>query len=150
MSHAATPTEPCLACDIAAGTRTLAGGILFRDAGFVVHALSGPSPIRGWLILTSERHARAWVDLAPSELAALGPLAAKVMAAQRTALGADHVYGFAIGDVLRHFHLHLVPRFADTPERLRGRRCFEGTPGDMLPEDDLARAARAVAGALAG
>ncbi len=92
---------------------------------------------------------RAWYDLDFSELAALGPLAARVMAAQREALGAEHVYAFAIGDVVRHFHLHLVPRFAETPERLRGKRCFEGRPEDMLPGDEVARAARAVAVALA-
>jgi diadenosine tetraphosphate (Ap4A) HIT family hydrolase len=99
-------------------------------------------------VLTSERHARAWYDLPPAELAALGPLAARIMAAQRAVLGAEHVYAFAIGDVLRHFHLHLVPRFADTPERLRGRRCFEGTPADMIAAEEVERAARAVAAAL--
>jgi diadenosine tetraphosphate (Ap4A) HIT family hydrolase len=149
LRHPVSPTEPCLACDIAAGARTLTSGLLLREAGFVVHALADPSPIRGWLVLTSERHARAWVDLAPEELAGLGPLAAKVMTAQRAALGAEHVYAFAIGDLLRHFHLHLVPRFADTPERLRGRRCFEGRPDDMLPDGEIVRAARAVGRALA-
>ncbi len=142
--------EPCLACELVRGARTLPGGILLRDGGFALHVLADPSPIRGWLVLTSERHARAWYDLAPAELAALGPLAARVMAAQRTALGAEHVYAFAIGDVLRHFHLHLVPRHADAPERLRGRRCFEGRPEDALPEPEVARAAQAVAAALKG
>src|SRR5512142_2980325 len=140
--------ESCLACEVIRGARTLPGGILLREGGFALTVLADPSPLRGWLVLTSERHARAWYDLAPAESAALGPLAARVMAAQRAALGAEHVYAFAIGDVLRHFHLHLVPRFADTPERLRGRRCFEGAPGDMLPEVALAEAARAVARAL--
>jgi diadenosine tetraphosphate (Ap4A) HIT family hydrolase len=56
------------------------------------------------------------------------------------------VYAFSIGDAVRHFHLHLVPRYADTPERLRGRRCFEGRPEDMLPESEVDRAAGAVAG----
>jgi diadenosine tetraphosphate (Ap4A) HIT family hydrolase len=121
---------------------------VLREGGFALHALADPSPLRGWLVLTSERHVRAWYDLPPAELAALGPLAARVMAAQRVALGAEHVYAFAIGDVLRHFHLHLVPRFADTPERLRGRRCFEGRPEDMLAAEEVARAARAVAAAL--
>jgi diadenosine tetraphosphate (Ap4A) HIT family hydrolase len=101
-------------------------------------------------VLTSERHARAWYDLDGAELAALGPLAARVMAAQRAVLGAEHVYAFAIGDVLRHFHLHLVPRHADTPERLRGRRCFEGRPEDMRPEAEVVAAGRAVAAALGG
>jgi diadenosine tetraphosphate (Ap4A) HIT family hydrolase len=72
------------------------------------------------------------------------------MAAQRTALGAEHAYAFSIGDAVRHFHLHLVPRYADTPERLRGRRCFEGAPEDMLPAAEVERAVAALAAALRG
>jgi diadenosine tetraphosphate (Ap4A) HIT family hydrolase len=137
--------EPsCLACELVRGARAVPGGVVHREGGFVLHALADPSPIAGWLVLTSERHARAWYDLEAPELSALGPLAARVMSAQRAALGAEHVYALAIGDVLRHFHLHLVPRYADTPERLRGRRCFEGTPADMLPDELLAGAAAKV------
>jgi diadenosine tetraphosphate (Ap4A) HIT family hydrolase len=143
-----TDRDACLACDLVAGARSPPGGILLREGGLALHALADASPIRGWLVLTSERHARAWYDLDAEALASLGPLAARVMAAQRRVLGAEHVYAFAIGDVLRHFHLHLVPRFADTPERLRGRRCFEGRPEDALADDEVVRAARAVAAAL--
>lgn len=143
-----TATDSCLACDLVRGARTVPGGVLLREGGFVLHAVADRSPLRGWLVLTSERHARAWYDLTPGESSALGPLAARVMAAQRAALGAQHVYAFAIGDLLPHFHLHLVPRFADTPDRLRGRRCFEGAPADLLPDAELERAARAVATAL--
>jgi len=139
-----TDPQPCLACDLVSGERTSPGGILLREGGFALHVLADPSPIAGWLVLTSERHARAWYDLTPAEAAALGPLAARIMNAQRAALGAEHVYAFAIGDLLPHFHLHLVPRYADTPERLRGRRCFEGRPQDAVPEDRIAAAARAV------
>lgn len=124
------------------------GGVLRREAGFALHALDGPSPLRGWLVLTAERHVRAWYDLPEAEATALGPLAARVMRAQRSALGAEHVYAFAIGDVLHHFHLHLVPRFHDTPERLRGRGCFEARPEELLPEAEVVRAARAVASRL--
>ena len=140
--------ESCIGCDIVSGARSVTGGVLLRAGGFALHALADPSPLRGWLVLTSERHARALYDLDDAEAGALGPLAARVMRAQRAVLGAEHVYAFAIGDVLRHFHLHLVPRYADTPERLRGRRCFEGTAADLLPDDDLAAAARRVAAAL--
>jgi diadenosine tetraphosphate (Ap4A) HIT family hydrolase len=147
MTHPVKPT--CLACEIAAGRAEVPGGVLWRAGGFVLHALADPTPLPGWLVLTSARHARAWYDLDPAELEGLGPAAAKVMAAQRLVLHAEHVYAFAIGDVLHHFHLHLVPRFAGTPERLRGRRCFEGLPGDMIPRADVERAARAVADELA-
>jgi diadenosine tetraphosphate (Ap4A) HIT family hydrolase len=141
--------ESCIACGVVRGIRGPPGGILLRRAGFVLHAVLDPTPLRGWLVLTSERHARGWYDLGEAEAAALGPLAARVMAAQRAALGAEHVYAFAIGDLVKHFHLHLVPRYPDTPERLRGRRCFEGRPEDALPDAAVERAARDVAAALA-
>jgi diadenosine tetraphosphate (Ap4A) HIT family hydrolase len=143
-------SESCIACDVVGGVRRTPGGVLLRQGGFVLHALADPSPLRGWVVLTSDVHARAWPDLGAGALAALGPLAARVMSSQRTALGAEHVYAFSIGDAVRHFHLHLVPRYADTPERLRGRRCFEGQPEDMLPEPELARAATMIREVLCG
>jgi diadenosine tetraphosphate (Ap4A) HIT family hydrolase len=142
--------EPaCTACRIVAGAEDPPGGVVYREGGLALHALPGPSPLRGWLVLTSEVHARAWPDLPAEVVAALGPLAARVMRAQREVLGAEHVYAFAIGDVVRHFHLHLVPRYAATPDRLRGRGAFEARPDEMLDAGALAEAAAAVAAALA-
>ncbi len=142
--------HPCLACRIVAGEVRPAGGIVWRGDGLTVHGLADPCPIPGWLVLTSDRHARALDDLEPGELAALGPAAARVMRAQRAALGAEHVYAFAIGDALHHFHLHLVPRFADTPVRLRGRGCFDARAEDALPGWRIVAAAEAVRRAVAG
>ncbi len=144
MSH----DRSCTACRIVLGERDTPGGILLREAGFVLHAVADATPLAGWLVLTSEDHVRGWWDLGPPAAAALGPLAARVMAAQRAALGAEVVYAFSIGEVVRHFHLHLVPRYAGTPDRLRGRRCFEGRPEDMLGVDEVARAAAAVRAAI--
>ncbi|HEX9290965.1 MAG TPA: HIT family protein [Anaeromyxobacteraceae bacterium] len=141
--------HPCLACRIVAGEVRPAGGIVWRGDGLTVHGLADPCPIPGWLVLTSDRHARALDDLEPGELAALGPAAARVMRAQRAALGAEHVYAFAIGDALHHFHLHLVPRFADTPVRLRGRGCFDARAEDALPGWRIVAAAEAVRRAVA-
>lgn len=143
-------SESCIACEVVSGVRRTPGGILLREGGLALHAVADATPLRGWVVLTSERHVRAWPDLDAAALAALGPLAARVMAAQRGALGAEHVYAFSIGDAVRHFHLHLVPRYADTPERLRGRRCFEGGPEDMLAEAEVAAAVERLAGALRG
>ncbi len=140
--------ESCFACEVVSGSRSVPGGILLRAGGLALHAFAGVAPLRGWLVLTSERHFRAWYDLGPAELASLGPLAARVMNAQREALGAEHVYAFAIGDVLHHFHLHLVPRFAATPQRLRGRGCFDARPEDALPAWRVVAAAEAVRRAL--
>jgi diadenosine tetraphosphate (Ap4A) HIT family hydrolase len=143
-------SEYCIACDITRGGLRPPGGVLLREGGFVLHAVADRTPLRGWVVLTAERHARALDHLTPESLTALGPLAARVVAAQRAALGAEHVYAFSIGDAVPHFHLHLVPRYPETPERLRGRRCFEGRPEEVLPEREVEQAAQALAAALRG
>src|SRR5439155_193229 len=141
-SRVADLNDPCLACEIVAGRVRPPGGTLLREGPFLLHGVALESPIRGWLVLTTVRHARALYDLAPGELYALGPFAARVMNAQREALGADHAYAYALGDRLHHFHLHLVPRFADTPDRLRGGRIFTAAPEGALPAADIEAAAQ--------
>jgi diadenosine tetraphosphate (Ap4A) HIT family hydrolase len=140
--------RPCLACRIVAGEMRPAGGIIWRGDGLTVHGLADPCPIPGWLVLTSDRHARALYDLEPGELAAVGPVAARVMRAQLATLGAQHVYAFSVCDELLHFHLHLVPRFADTPQRLRARGCFDARPDDALPAWRIVGAAEALRRAM--
>jgi diadenosine tetraphosphate (Ap4A) HIT family hydrolase len=137
-----------MACELLAGRREVPGGLVWRGGGLALHALDGPCPIPGWLVLTAERHCRALYDLDDEAAASLGPIARGVAAAQRSALGAEHVYAFAIGDVLHHFHLHLVPRYPATPQRLRGRGAFDATPADAVAGDELAAAAGLVAEAL--
>lgn len=141
--------DPCLGCAIVSGATRPVGGVLARASGLVLHGVAGPSPVPGWLVLSSERHVRAWYELDAPAAGELGPLAARVMRAQREVLGAEHAYAFAIGDVLRHFHLHLVPRFPDTPRRLWGRAVFDAPEADHRPAEELEAAARAVAAALA-
>ncbi|MFP2929352.1 HIT family protein [Pyxidicoccus sp. 3LG] len=140
--------DPCLGCAITRGDTRPVGGVLARAPGLVLHGVAGPSPVAGWVVISSERHVRAWYDLDAEAARELGPLAARVMRAQREVLGAEHAYAFAIGDVLRHFHLHLVPRFPQTPQRLWGRAAFDATPADHRPAEELESAARALAAAL--
>ncbi|MCY1046588.1 HIT family protein [Corallococcus sp. bb12-1] len=140
--------HPCLGCAIVRGDTRTTGGVLARAPGWVLHAVASPSPVPGWVVLTSEQHVRGWYDLDEAPSRELGPLAARVMRAQREVLGAEHVYAFAIGDVLLHFHLHLVPRFADTPPHLRGRGVFDAAPTEHRSPEELEAAARRLATAL--
>jgi diadenosine tetraphosphate (Ap4A) HIT family hydrolase len=142
-------SEPiCTACELLAGRREVPGGLVWRGGGLALHALDGPCPIPGWLVLTAARHCRAIHDLDAEAAAALGAVAQRVARAQRELLGAEHVYLLAIGDLLHHFHLHLVPRYAATPQRLRGRGAFDAAPADGRPAEELAAAARLVGEAL--
>ena len=138
----------CAACEIVRGARVPLGGVLLRSGGFVLHAVDGPTPVPGWLVLTAERCTRAVYTLGEDELAALMPLAARVMRLQRERLGAEHVYLFAIGDVLTHCHVHLVPRYADTPAHLRGRGVFDAKPPEHLAPGAVAAACRTLQAGL--
>ena len=140
--------DPCLGCAVVAGGVRPVGGVLARSAGLVLHGVASPTPLPGWVVLTSVRHARALYDLEEETARELGPFAARVMRAQREVLGAEHAYAFAIGDVLRHFHLHLVPRYAHTPRRLWGRGAFDAGPEEARGEAEVEAAARALAAAL--
>lgn len=140
--------NPCLACQIVAREVRPPGGVIARRDGLILHGLADPSPLPGWVVITSERHVRGLYDLDESDLMGLGPFAAEVMRAQRLVLGAEHVYAFALGDVLLHFHLHLIPRYPATPERLRGRNAFEAQPGDLRSVQEIEDAAAALGRAL--
>jgi diadenosine tetraphosphate (Ap4A) HIT family hydrolase len=142
-------TPECPACAVVRGERVLPGGILLREGPFVVHAVDGATPVPGWLVVTAVRCTRAVYTLEGEELAALMPLCARVMQAQQRGLGAEHVYLFAIGDVLRHCHVHLVPRFADTPAHLRGRGVFDARPEEQLGRAAVEAACRTLRDALA-
>lgn len=141
--------EPCLGCAVVGGTTRPVGGILARAPGLVLHGVAGPSPVPGWVVLSSERHVRGLYDLDEPTARELGAFAARVMRAQRQVLGAEHAYAFAIGDVLRHFHLHLVPRYPDTPPHLWGRAVFEAAAHEHRPAEELEAAAQRLAQALA-
>ena len=145
----APPPPSCLECEIVAGRVRPPGGVLWRRDGLVVHAVAAPTPVRGWLVIAPERHVRAVYDLDDAETARLATLARRLMRLQREVLGAAHAYQVAIGEVLHHAHVHVIPRYDDTPERLRGPRVFLAEPGDALPEREAEAAATELARALA-
>lgn len=122
-------------CDVVSGAKPVAGGLILETPLFVVHALVGPTPLPGWAVVAPRRHAGWWWELTDDEARELGPLAKRVLLAQRSALGAVHGYAFAIGDVLHHMHLHLIPRYAETPKTLWARAAFDSKPEQHLPDD---------------
>jgi diadenosine tetraphosphate (Ap4A) HIT family hydrolase len=141
---------PCLACEIVAGRHVPPGGLLARREGFLLHGVPGPTPVAGWVVLTPERHVRGTYDLTPEEAERLGRLAVEVQRAQREVLRAEHVYLVALGEVLLHAHVHLIPRYADTPAHLRGPRVFLASPAEMASAGEVEAATEALRRALRG
>jgi diadenosine tetraphosphate (Ap4A) HIT family hydrolase len=143
------PAPSCIGCDIRDGRVRPPGGVVHRDRHFVVYGFPEPSPVRGYVIVSSIRHVRGLYDLDEAEAAALGPLLVRIQRAQKAALSADHAYAFVLGDKVPHFHAHVVPRFADSPPNLRGGRIFQITVADARPAAEIEAACRALGEELA-
>ena len=134
----------CVQCDVVSGAKTPLGGLVLETPLFVAHGILAGTPLPGWLVLAPKRHARWWWEMSDEEARELGVLAKKLLLAQREALGAVHAYEVALGDVLHHMHLHLVPRFEDTPKSLWGRAAFDSKPEQHLADEAVLRAIEAV------
>jgi histidine triad (HIT) family protein len=130
------PDPDCLFCGIIAGG--VPGQIVDRDERTVAFMDINPAT-RGHALVVPRRHARNLLEIAPDELAVT------VQAAQRLArrvvdrLGADGVNllnscGSVAWQTVFHFHIHVIPRYADDPLRLP----WIPAPGDA---DEIAAAA---------
>ena len=123
-------TEPnCIFCEIIAGE--LPGQIVGEDERTVAFMDINPAT-QGHALVVPRRHVRDLLEIEQGELAAT------VLAAQRLArrvherLGADGVNlmngcGSAAWQTVFHFHIHVIPRYADDPLRLP----WTPAPGDM-------------------
>lgn len=140
----------CSACEIVAGRLVPPGGLVIRDRGLELFGVNAPTPVAGWLMITTSRHVRCLADLTDDEAARVAMLAARVQRAQRDVLGAETCYAVSLGEVVKHFHLHIVPRYASTPERLRGPKIFQASDADAIPAADQVAAVEALRRALLG
>lgn len=117
------PTAPCLVCDKHSLGDDVPGGVLYDDGLiYAGHSLpiDTPDVALGYLMVEPRRHVAKLGDLTDEEAAGLMIVANRLANALRDCEKADHVYSFVFGERIPHLHLHLAPRYADTPRALRG------------------------------
>ena len=103
---------------------------------------------RGHALVVPRAHAADLLDIAVDDLAACAVTARHVAGLALRNLGADGVNvlnacGAAAWQTVFHFHLHVVPRYSDDPDRDGLRLPWIPAPGDA---DDIAAAARDLVG----
>lgn len=120
--------EDCITCRLNRGEMTGSpGGILYRDHLWVLEHAIEPIPLVGWLVLKTYRHVEAFADLADEEAVTFGPLTRRITRAMTAVLHPEKVYLslYAEARDFPHLHVHLIPRFADTPPDHRGPGIFQ-------------------------
>jgi len=137
MSKLAPVHDPdCLFCNIVAGE--LPSTIIDEDERVIAFMDINPAT-RGHALVVPRNHAKDLLEIAPEDLSAT------VLGAQRLArraserLGADGVNlinscGAPAWQTVFHFHVHVIPRYADDPLRLP----WVPAPGDT---DEISAAA---------
>ena len=131
----------CLFCKIVAGdipaTRV-------REDDRTVAFMDINPATRGHLLVVPRAHATDLREVPPEDLAACAAAAQELAARQLERLGADGVNllnscGAAAWQTVFHFHVHVIPRYANDPLRLP----WVPGPGDR---DEIAAAAQKITG----
>jgi histidine triad (HIT) family protein len=112
--------DDCLFCKIVAGE--LPAEKVAEDERTVAFMDINPAT-RGHLLVVPRKHARDLLDIEPDELAAVAQAAQRMGRRAVDALDADGVNlinscGAAAWQTVFHFHIHVIPRYADDPLRL--------------------------------
>lgn len=135
----------CFICEKHALGDDVPGGVLFDDgvvyAGHT-HPLESDDAALGYLMVEPRRHAARLGDLTDEEAARIGVVVNRLSRALREVAGAQHVYSFVFGDRVDHLHVHLAPRYPDTPKELFGLGAVGIQHSREVPRggvDDIAR-----------
>ena len=110
----------CIFCKIVAGE--LPSAQVHEDERTLAFMDINPAT-RGHLLVIPKRHATDLLDMDPEDLAACAAVAQQLAQRAMDRLGADGVNLLnscraAAWQTVFHFHLHVIPRYADDPLRL--------------------------------
>jgi histidine triad (HIT) family protein len=120
--------EDCIFCKIVAGE--LPATIIDEDEHTVAFMDIAPAT-RGHALVVPRRHSRDLLEIGAEDLTACNLTAQRVARRVHERLGADGVNlinscGARAWQTVFHFHLHVIPRYADDPLKLP----WSPTPGD--------------------
>ena len=110
--------EDCLICRKHLGQEPVPpGGYIYETAHWMVcHAPVKTGPL-GTLFIESKRHFLDFAEFNAAEGTSYGVLASRVSAALKQLTDATRIYHLSTVEGIPHFHVWLVPRAKNIPER---------------------------------
>jgi diadenosine tetraphosphate (Ap4A) HIT family hydrolase len=110
--------ETCLICNKHKGTEAIPpGGYIYEDQHWMVcHAPLNAGPL-GTLFIESKRHFLDFAEFNQGEQSSYGEIASRVSAALKKLTDATRIYHISTVEGVPHFHIWLIPRRQDIPER---------------------------------
>jgi histidine triad (HIT) family protein len=110
--------QACFICRKHQGEIIVPGGCIYEDEFiYVGHIGSNDNMVYlGYLIVDLKRHAAGLGDLTEEESQTIGSILNRVGKALKDVQNAEHIYSFVHGDAFPHFHVHVIPRYPNTPK----------------------------------
>jgi histidine triad (HIT) family protein len=134
----------CFVCHKHRDVILMPGGPVAADDLVVVSHVSPRAPFvtgglvcLGHLVVEPRRHAPGWADLTDAEAGAVGRWCARASRALLSVTDAERVYSAVIGHGVPHLHVHLIPRYPQTPSEYEWHR-VNAWPGAQASEDQAA------------
>lgn len=135
----------CFICTKQASGDGLGQGVIYEDdLVFASHGIveENDRAYLGYLYVETRRHVAQLGDLTVAEAAAVGVLVNDLSRVLRSSEGVEHVYSHVYGYGGPHLHIHLQPRYANTPEEYCPKRIGGGSVGVINPLADWPDAPR--------
>jgi diadenosine tetraphosphate (Ap4A) HIT family hydrolase len=125
-------SDGCFVCEKHHEMDAVPGGVLLADEHMIVSHLPLVTPAGteervylGRLLVEPRRHVEGLDELTGDEASSLGRFVAEASRALKVGGGAEHVYAAVISDLVKHTHLHLLPRYPGTPREYYWTRLDE-------------------------
>ncbi|RFB13614.1 HIT family protein [Bacillus sp. HNG] len=143
--------EDCFICKKHNGLIQTAGETIYEDelvyVGHIDH--NGEDSYLGHIMIDLKRHAPTLADLTIEEAKAFGIIMARVSNALKESEQAEHIYSFVSGNAVPHLHMHIVPRYPNTPIEFWGPMAVYDWPqAPMGNNEQIVQICRRLKGAL--
>ncbi|MBY6036605.1 HIT family protein [Fictibacillus nanhaiensis] len=110
--------EDCFICNKHKGNLETSGVMIFEDDFvYVGHIDNGEKPsYLGHIMIDLMRHAPSLGDMTMDEAKAFGVIMARISKAIKETENAEHIYSVVSGNSVPHLHMHIIPRYQNTPK----------------------------------
>ena len=116
----------CLTCLNLSGERPISPAPFIYEGTYRVVDHAYPTKHLGWPVMLPRRHVEALHELTREEFQELAEIEYKLVQVMHTdpAIQKEYLMCFAEGEGFHHVHIHVVPKPASLPARLKGPRIF--------------------------